>query len=148
MKKLLLILFTLPFFIACSSSDKEEDLPEPNYDTIIGNTYICKDRFASDHSKVKWIIYKINKDNSITIEERENTIDGNIYNNSIGFFEYEHSSLKLKIQSISGCDDCFNNFNATVSDSRRTISYEIYDISTGGKRTLKFHVYDSYFNLK
>lgn len=148
MKKLLLLFLLMPFmFISCSSDDDNNDDDIPDYTTIINNTYICKDRFASNPSKVKWIIYKINSDGSIKIEERENTVNGNIYSNKIGHFEYYHPNLKLKIQSIDDCDNCFNNFEAEVSENRRIISYQIYDITSGGNRILKFHVFDDFFAL-
>ena len=131
MKKSLFIILCL-VFLSCSKEDKV-------YTTIIGETYICKSASGS-HSL--YLIYEFTTDGKISIEERLDSETGELHDTNHGYFEYNHTELKLKIQSVPDCETpgCFNNFTASVSDDRRSFTYEIWDITIGGKRDLIFHI--------
>lgn len=141
MKKLLL-LFTCTLFLlnSCSSDDENPKIDPPkSYTTITGNTYHAKSWRFSDH-RTTYEVYKFNNDGTIDIVENFDSPNGELYEKGIGTYEYSHPELKLKIQSVSGCENCFNNFTATVSDDRRSFTYQVYDISIGAKRSLDFKI--------
>lgn len=125
-------------FISCSD-DSEENIQEQFYTTIIGNTYIAKSKRISD-SRPLYLIYEFKSNGEISIEERFDSETGTLYRNPVGYYEYNHPSIDLQIQSIEGCDDCFNNFTGTVSNDRKSFSYQIWDISTSSHHTLVFKI--------
>lgn len=122
MKKLLILL--LPLLFTTCGNDEEVNKNEKKYNTVVGNTYTTETVLSSD--KKIYGIYEFKSDGSIVITENINSINGELYNKSIGHFEYSHPTLKLEIQSIKGCNNCFNYFTAEVSDDRRTFNYKIF----------------------
>ena len=129
----LLALLILPLvFSSCSDDDdnKKEPVPPFSYETIVGNTYIRRAIF-------EYHLYTFKEDGTIDVEVRERTIDGKLLSKSIGYYEYDHPILKLKINS--GCENCFNEFEAKVYDERRQFSFTLW---TDEYRS--FFVYDYY----
>lgn len=139
MKKLLYSAFVLIVGFASCSKDSEEDIQEQSYSTIIGNTYVTKSERASD-SRPLYLIYEFKSNGEITIEERLDSENGTLYGSPVGYYEYNHPSIELQIQSIEGCDDCFNNFTATVSNDRKSFSYQVWDTSTSSHRKVTFKI--------
>lgn len=117
--------------------EKKEEKPPFRYETIVGNTYVLSDLT----SPVEYVFYTFNEDSTIDIETRERYLDGELLGKSVGYYEYNHPILKLKVNS--GCDNCFNNFEAKVSDYRRDFTIKMW---SGFDDT--FFVYDSYYDTK
>ncbi|NDV47848.1 hypothetical protein D0T49_12405 [Paludibacter sp. 221] len=135
MKKVLLItLLVIPIlFTNC----KEE--PEKDFTTIVGHTYVANYQNYSYAEKKElnlFLTYKFNQDGTIAFEERVDSETGRLYESGKGYFEYNHPTLKLKVQSI--CDECFNNFTAKVSTDKKEFSYQIYLLSANKSITLNF----------
>jgi len=135
--KILIIALILITFSSCKKDDPVAE-KEKIYTTIKGNTYVAK-------SPVNWesgtyIIYKFDNDSTIDIEERMYSSDGELKNKREGFFKYNHPNLELKIQSILGCDNCFNHFTAIVADDKKSFSYEIWDMGVSENKIIEFNI--------
>jgi hypothetical protein len=135
--KILIISLILLTFSACEKDDIVTE-EEKTYTTIKGNTYVAKSP-ASWESGV-YIIYKMSNDSTIDIEERMYSSDGKLKDKMKGFFKYSHPNLELKVQSISGCENCFNYFTATVADDRKSFKYTIWDMMVSKDKTIEFKI--------
>jgi hypothetical protein len=133
-KNILLVLLILLIFSGCKKDNPV--VKEKIYTTIKGNTYIAE-------SPASWelgiyIIYKLDNDSTIDIEERKYSADGELKNKTKGYFKYDHPTLKLTVQSIPGCDNCFNYFTATVDDDRKSFKYTIWDMMVSKEKVIEF----------
>jgi hypothetical protein len=122
---------------ACQKHDSNTE-KEKIYTTLKGNTYVAE-------SPASWelgmfIIYKMDNDSTIDIEERMYSVDGDLKDKSKGYFKYTHPTLKLRVQSISGCDNCFNYFTATVDDDRKSFRYSIFDLGDLKNKIIEFKI--------
>ncbi len=136
MKNVIWILLIPLLLFACKDDDNEPE--EIEYITIVGHTYVAERytySFTDERTIHLFLIYTFNKDGTIAIEERDGSETGKLRESKKGYFEYEHPVLRLKVQGI--CEDCFNNFTATVNNDKKEFSYEIF-ISYNEKETLKF----------
>ena len=138
MKNIILVVSLLLLtFLACKKDDPIAE-KEIIYTTIKSNTYIAE-------SPASWelgmfIIYKMDNDSTIDIEERMYSVDGDLKRKTIGYFKYIHPTLELRVQSISGCEKCFNYFTATVDDDRKSFKYSIWDMVVSKEKTIEFKI--------
>lgn len=138
MKKILFLTIALSLlFTGCSKNDNIPEQKE-SITTIVGNTYAAKHYLASNNNQIIYYIYQFKSNGDITIYERYNTVNGDLRNELIGSYQYNHPNLKLKIQSVANCNDCFNNFDATVNNNFESFIYTIFDISKGKNVELIF----------
>ena len=135
---LFFILLPLPFtFLSCSGDDDWKEVTPPReYETIVGNTYV----FYKLGVPFTYHFYTFNEDGTIDVEIRKKDLDGELESKSVGYYEYNHPIIKLKVQSIRGCDNCFNEFEAEVFDTRRK-----FYIRTWIGDLWDFHVYDDHY---
>ena len=131
--KILVVCLILLASTSCQKRDSEDD---KIYTTVKGNTYVAE-------SPASWqigmyIIYKMDNDSTIDIEERMYSVDGDLKNKLKGYFKYTHPTLKLRVQSISGCENCFNYFTAHVDDDRKSFSYTIFDLGDLRNKIIEF----------
>lgn len=113
-------------------------VPDAEFSSITGHTYIAADWQYSTH-RTTYLLYTFNQDGTISIDERLDTINGELYETSKGKYKTEGTNILLEIQSIPDCDNCFNNFTASIDASYKAFTYEILDISIDTKRTLFFY---------
>lgn len=113
-------------------------IPEAEFSDLVGHVYAATDWLSSSHQTI-YITYSFKQDGTIDIEHRYEGRKGELYSTTKGKYETESSKLLLAIQSIQDCDDCFNNFEATISADKKSFTYEVYDVSIGKKRTLMFY---------
>ena len=135
--KILLFALILLAFSACKKDDPATE-KEKIYTTIKGNTYIAESPASWELGM--YIIYKMGNDSTIDIEERMYSSDGALKGKTKGFFKYNHPNLELKVQSISGCEDCFNYFTATVDDNRKSFKYSIWDMGVSKHKIIEFKI--------
>lgn len=110
-------------------------VPSESFTSFRGHTYIAVDWIASTHGLL-YLIYKFNEDGSIEIEERKNSVDGELYDSSVGLYSYKEDALVLEIPSIG---TSYNEFWADLHSDYKSFTYLIYDISIGKDRTLFFY---------
>lgn len=137
MKRILILTAIAMLFVGCEKNNANTKDDEIVYNTIIGNTYIAKDRTFSDN-RTLFLIYEFKPNGDLTIQERLYSENGELYMNSFGYFEYKHPTLELEINSM--CDKCFNYFTATVANDYKSFKYSIYDISISSSRELVFNI--------
>lgn len=113
-------------------------IPDSKFSSITGHTYIAANWEYSSY-RTTYLLYTFNHDGTISIEERFDTPHGELYDTSKGKYKIENKNILLEIQSISDCDDCFNNFTANFDTDYKAFTYEILDISIGAKRNLLFY---------
>ena len=135
--KILVIALILLAFASCKKDDSVVD-KEKIYTTVKDNIYMAE-------SPASWelgvyIIYKMGKDSTIDIEKRMYSVNGELKSKAKGFFNYTHPTLKLKVQSISGCENCFNDFTATVGDDRKSFKYSIWDMGVSKNKIIEFKI--------
>jgi hypothetical protein len=133
--KILVVCLILLASTSCQKHDSEDD---KTYTSVKGNTYTAE-------SPASWqigtyIIYKLDNDSTIDIEERMYSVDGDLKNKSKGYFKYTHPTLKLRIQSISGCENCFNYYTATVNDDKKSFRYTIFDLGDSKNKIIEFKI--------
>lgn len=131
-----LILFIV---VSLSNCQKGENIAEKEkiYTTIKGNTYIAE-------SPASWelgmfIIYKMDNDSTIDIENRMYSVNGDLKSKTKGYFKYNHPTLELKVGE-PGCNNCFNYFTATVTDDRKSFKYSIYDMGVSKDKIIEFKI--------
>ena len=135
--KILVLALILLAFATCKKDDPVAE-KERIYTTIKGNTYIAESPASWELGM--YIIYKMSNDSTIDIEERMYSSDGALQDKKKGFFKYNHPKLELKVQSISGCEGCFNYFTATVEDNRKIFKYSIYDMGVSKNKIIEFKI--------
>lgn len=144
-----IILLTFPLlFLSCDEDpiDDKEEKPSYKYETIVGNTFVHighLESYEHPYYSKKYIFYTFNEDESIDIEMRAGYLDGEIIDQCMGYYEYNHPVLKLKVQTDSKCENCFNTYEVKVDDYRRNFTIKYW---TGFEDT--FFVYDSYYDTK
>lgn len=134
------VLIIILISLTLTACEKKEILPEKGktYTTIKGNTYVAES--PASYEMGLYIIYKMSNDSTILIEERMHSADGMLKDKKKGFFKYKHPNLELQVQSITGCEDCFNYFTATVDDDRKSFSYSIWDMPVSKFKTIIFKI--------
>jgi hypothetical protein len=138
MKQIITLLLLSIILYSCS---KEE--PEKEITSIVGHRYVANyERYSYTEKRDinLFLIYSFGNDGVISIEERLDSENGTLYETNIGYFEYNHPVLELKINS--GCEECFNYFTANVSDDKKDFSYSIYVLSYNKNVTLEFKLKD------
>lgn len=133
--KILVIAMILLTFAACK---KDDPVVEKIYTTIKGNTYIAESPASWEVGM--YIIYKMDNDSSIDIEERMYSVNGDLKSKMKGYFKYKHPTLELRVQSITGCENCFNYFTAAVDDDRKSFKYSIYDMGVSKNKIMEFKI--------
>ena len=131
--KILIVCLILMASSACQKHDSEKD---KIYTTVKGNTYVAESPASWEVGM--YIIYKMDNDSTIDIEERMYSVDGDLKNKLKGYFKYTHPTLKLRVQSIPGCENCFNYFTATVDDDRKSFRYTIFDLGDLKDKIIEF----------
>jgi len=134
MKNKFLIFFLVLF--ASTSCQKRDSENEKIYTTVKGNTYVAESPASWEIGM--YIIYKMDSDSTIDIEERMYSADGDLKNKLKGYFNYSHPTLKLRVQSIPGCENCFNYFTANVDDDRKSFRYTIFDLGDLKDKIVEF----------
>jgi hypothetical protein len=130
------ILFVYLILLASTSCHKNDSENDKIYTTVKGNTYVAESPASWEIGM--YIIYKMDKDSTIDIEERMYSADGDLKNKFKGYFKYTHPTLKLRVQSISGCENCFNYFTANVDDDRKSFRYTIFDFGDMKDKIIEF----------
>ncbi|RHJ92590.1 hypothetical protein [Parabacteroides bouchesdurhonensis] len=113
-------------------------IPDGEFSDLAGHIYAAADWLPSSHQTI-YVTYYFKLDGTIEIEHRYEGREGQLYSKTKGKYKTEASKLLLTIQSIQDCDDCFNNFDATISIDKKSFTYEVYDVSIGKKRILMFY---------
>ena len=130
---------TILLFTNCSKNEDEQNNSK-TYTTIVGNTYSAKSIRSYD-SRDAYLIYKMNTNGTISQEIRLDSSTGEVYQTRTnGSYVYNYPSLELKLQSITDCPDCFNNFTATVDNDFKSFSYTIFDLPTLSNKKLLFNI--------
>jgi hypothetical protein len=88
------------------------------FTSIVGHTYVAANWQYSTHRRT-YEIYTFNQNGSISIEERFDNINGNLYETGYGTYRINGMDIELEINSI--CDDCFNHFTASMSMDKKML---------------------------
>lgn len=129
------------FLISIAFYSCKEDnslLDNKVYTTVKGNTYVAQSTASWELGM--YIIYKMDNDSTIDVEERMYSVDGELKNKSKGYFKFKYPVLELRVQSITGCDDCFNFFTATVNSDLKSFNYSIWDMGASKNKIMLFKI--------